>query len=93
MDTKSQNPAITQDDWENLKKIINDNNIDYNNIISNFNNIILNMRVGILGGSFNPPTIGHQLMAVEVLNLNLVDEVWMVPCGYREDKKYPVSDE
>ncbi len=51
------------------------------------------MRVGILGGSFNPPTIGHQLMAVEVLNLNLVDEVWMVPCGYREDKKYPVSDE
>ena len=48
-------------------------------------------RIGILGGSFNPPTIGHIQMAIETINLNLVDEVWMVPCGEREDKKYSVT--
>lgn len=52
-----------------------------------------NKRIGILGGSFNPPTQGHLQMAIETINLNLVDEVWMVPCGSREDKSYPVTNQ
>lgn len=32
-------------------------------------------------------------MSIETINLNLVDEVWMVPCGEREDKKYTVTGE
>ncbi len=26
-------------------------------------------------------------MAAEVINLGHVDEVWMIPCGYRSDKQ------
>ena len=45
-------------------------------------------KVAILGGSFNPPTITHLQIASETLNLCAeIDEVWIVPCGDREDKK------
>lgn len=43
-------------------------------------------RVAILGGSFNPVTIGHLQMAAELLNNALVETVWLVPCGQRQDK-------
>lgn len=43
-------------------------------------------RIGILGGSFDPPTIGHMQLASETLNLLGFDEVWLVPCGVRQDK-------
>lgn len=43
-------------------------------------------KVAILGGSFNPCTIGHLQMAAELLNNALVDSVWLVPCGQRSDK-------
>ena len=55
-------------------------------------------RVAILGGSFNPPTIGHMQvdfliqMASEILNRSLVNEVWMVPCGQRSDKLIEEND-
>ena len=35
-------------------------------------------RVGLFGGSFNPPHIAHQLVALYVLETQ-VDEVWFVP--------------
>ena len=38
------------------------------------------MRVAIFGGSFNPPHIGHQLVALYVLETAAVDELWFVPC-------------
>jgi len=38
-------------------------------------------KIGILGGSFDPPTIAHYLLCVECLNDNFLDEVWLVPCG------------
>jgi nicotinate-nucleotide adenylyltransferase len=38
------------------------------------------MRVALFGGSFNPPHLGHQLVALSVLETQPVDELWMVPC-------------
>ena len=35
-------------------------------------------RIGLFGGSFNPPHVAHQLVALYVLE-TLVDEVWIVP--------------
>jgi nicotinate-nucleotide adenylyltransferase len=35
-------------------------------------------RVGLFGGSFNPPHVAHQLVALYVLE-TLLDEVWFVP--------------
>jgi len=37
------------------------------------------MRVGLFGGSFNPPHVGHQLAALYVLETAGVDELWFVP--------------
>ncbi|MBI3184891.1 MAG: nicotinate (nicotinamide) nucleotide adenylyltransferase [Myxococcales bacterium] len=37
------------------------------------------MRVAILGGSFNPPHVGHLLAALYVRATMPVDEVWLVP--------------
>ena len=38
------------------------------------------MRVAIFGGSFNPPHVGHQLVALYVLETAALDELWFVPC-------------
>jgi nicotinate-nucleotide adenylyltransferase len=37
-------------------------------------------RVGILGGAFNPPTIGHLELAQAAVARKAVDEVWITPC-------------
>lgn len=37
------------------------------------------MRVAVFGGSFNPPHVGHQLVALWVLETADVDELWFVP--------------
>jgi nicotinate-nucleotide adenylyltransferase len=38
------------------------------------------MRVAFFGGSFNPPHVAHQLVALYVLETAAVDELWFVPC-------------
>ena len=38
------------------------------------------MRVALFGGSFNPPHVGHQLVALTVLETHAVDQLWMIPC-------------
>ena len=37
------------------------------------------MTVALFGGSFNPPHAAHQLVALYVLETQLVDELWFVP--------------
>lgn len=39
------------------------------------------MRVAIYGGSFNPPHIGHALVAAWLTWTDQVDAVWLVPVG------------
>jgi nicotinate-nucleotide adenylyltransferase len=35
--------------------------------------------VGLLGGSFNPPHVGHALLALYVLETTELDELWLAP--------------
>ncbi len=45
------------------------------------------IKVGVLGGTFDPPTISHMQIASETLYQHKMDQVWFVPCGDRLDKK------
>jgi len=36
-------------------------------------------RIGVFGGSFNPPHLGHLLAAVYALKVFNLDEIWFVP--------------
>ena len=38
------------------------------------------MKVALFGGSFNPPHVAHQMVALYVLETASVDQVWFVPC-------------
>ena len=40
--------------------------------------------IGVLGGSYDPPHLGHLLIANKIKEV--VDEVWITPCGHRPDK-------
>lgn len=37
-------------------------------------------RIAVFGGSFDPPHVGHQIIALWALSTGQADEVWMVPC-------------
>lgn len=43
--------------------------------------MVAGMRVAFFGGSFNPPHVAHQLVALYVLETAAVEEVWLCPCG------------
>jgi nicotinate-nucleotide adenylyltransferase len=45
------------------------------------------MRVALFGGSFNPPHVGHQLLALYVLETSGVDELWFVPAYHHPFNK------
>ncbi len=38
------------------------------------------MRIALLGGSFNPPHVGHAMNALFVLQTQQVERVWLMPC-------------
>jgi nicotinate-nucleotide adenylyltransferase len=38
------------------------------------------MRVALFGGSFNPPHVAHQLVALYALETQALDQLWFVPC-------------
>lgn len=46
------------------------------------------MRIGLLGGVFNPPHIGHLLIARQVLDFTDIEEVWFLP-NYGQDPPKP----
>ncbi len=46
-------------------------------------------RVGILGGTFDPPHLGHLKVARSVIDQGLVDTVWFLPCWKHAFGKEP----
>jgi len=44
------------------------------------------MKIGIFGGSFNPIHNGHLSVIGKVIEKNIADEVWVMPC-----KKHPLD--
>lgn len=49
------------------------------------------MNIGLLGGAFNPPHIGHLMIARQVLDYTDVDEVWFLP-NFGQIPPKPVVD-
>lgn len=49
------------------------------------------MDIAILGGSFDPPHLGHMLIARQVLERLPIDEAWLMPC-FKHDFDKPLSD-
>lgn len=45
------------------------------------------MKVGILGGGFDPPHLGHLWMAQQILEKTGLDQVWIVPYNIRNLNK------
>jgi len=50
-------------------------------------------RVALLGGSFNPPHVAHQMICLWVLSTEQADEVWLLPCFRHPFRKQLVSFE
>jgi nicotinate-nucleotide adenylyltransferase len=46
----------------------------------------MSMKVGVLGGSFDPPHKGHAIIANRLLKLNIFDQIWLMPLF-----KHPLS--
>ncbi|WP_353626545.1 nicotinate-nucleotide adenylyltransferase [Bacillus sp. JCM 19041] len=44
-------------------------------------------RVGLFGGTFDPPHIGHMLIAQEALSVVELDEIWFIPVSIPPHKK------
>lgn len=49
------------------------------------------MKIGLLGGAFNPPHLGHLMIARQVLDFTDTDEVWFLP-SYGQIPPKPVAD-
>lgn len=49
------------------------------------------MNIALLGGAFNPPHIGHAMIARQVLDFAGVDEVWFLP-NYHQSPPKPVAE-
>lgn len=45
------------------------------------------MNIVLFGGAFDPPHLGHQSIAEELLRQNIADEVWFVPVGVHDFDK------
>ncbi|MFA7676721.1 MAG: adenylyltransferase/cytidyltransferase family protein, partial [Candidatus Omnitrophota bacterium] len=50
------------------------------------------MKIGILGGSFNPPHIGHLILAQEALEAAGLDKVFFIPSNISPHKNNNLVD-
>jgi nicotinate-nucleotide adenylyltransferase len=48
------------------------------------------MNIALLGGAFNPPHLGHLMIAQQVLDFTGTDEVWFLP-NYGQSPPKPVA--
>ena len=48
-------------------------------------------RIAVFGGSFDPITDAHLKIMAEIIHAQMADEVWVIPCGPRQDKKLVAS--
>ncbi len=48
------------------------------------------MKIAILGGAFDPPHLGHMLVAHQVKEHLIMDEVWLMPC-YSYFPEFPIK--
>lgn len=48
------------------------------------------MRIALLGGSFNPPHLGHLMIARQVLDFTDAEEIWFLP-NYGQAPPKPVA--
>ena len=48
-------------------------------------------KIGIYGGSFNPPHIGHTLVILAAMSEYALDQVWVIPCADHPVKKDLIS--
>lgn len=48
-------------------------------------------QIAVYGGAFDPPHFGHLQLVNHLLQLPGIDEVWLMPCGDRLDKKLLLS--
>lgn len=48
------------------------------------------MKIALLGGVFNPPHLGHILIAQQVLDFTPTDEIWFLP-NYHQSPPKPVA--
>lgn len=60
------------------EKLTNKKSITRKKLLSNGK--IRFMKIAVLGGSYNPPHLGHLLIAKQILKYNIVDEIWLTPC-------------
>lgn len=45
------------------------------------------MNIAIYGGSFNPTTLGHQMVVAHlILNEPDIEEIWIIPCNFQNGK-------
>jgi len=49
------------------------------------------MKIAILGGSFNPPHLGHLTIAVQVKEQLNMNQVWLIPCYQHPFRKKIIS--
>ena len=48
-------------------------------------------RVGLLGGTFDPPHLGHLALAKAALNTLQLDEIWFIPAGQPVHKHHTIT--
>lgn len=48
------------------------------------------MNIALLGGAFNPPHLGHAMIAQQILDFTNTDEVWLLPT-YHQTPPKPVA--